>query len=423
MPIGAVLSFLGASEQASATESAANTSANAQLEAARLAAEAQRFRPVGITTRFGSSNFQISPEGYLTGAGYELSPELRAYQDRLASLTGGALTQAEQAQQQYLPLQTAATGLFKTGQQYLTQPTDQRLSDIASQQFAPSAGAQALTSLGQQYVGQSPQDVAAKYIQQQQNLLAPSRERQMAQLQNQLFQQGRSGLSVGATGMRPSGAAGLGATTPELEAYYNAIAQQDAQLAAQAQQAGQQNVAFGSGLLNQGQTLEQARYGFGADLLARQQAMEQGRTAFGAGLFGTGANILGQYQSGQVGALNPFTTYLGAGSTLESLGQQPLDIGAQLGGRAATAGGNVGQSLLQGGIAAARTQQGGQGISPFAGLLQGASKDPRLQTGFQNSYNDFIMNRNIEGAVPPSANPFYSGASPSEMDNMSYGYY
>jgi hypothetical protein len=80
-------------------------------------------------------------------------------------------------------------------------------------------------------------------------LLAPSRERQMAQLQNQLFQQGRGGLSVGATGMRPSGAAGLGATTPEMEAYYNAIAQQDAQLAAQAQQAGQQNVAFGSGLL------------------------------------------------------------------------------------------------------------------------------------------------------------------------------
>jgi len=350
MPISAVLGFLGAQEQASATESAANTSANAQLESARLAAEAQKFRPVGITTRFGTSNFQMSPEGYLTGAGYDVSPELKAYQDRLAALTGGALTQAEQAQQQYQPLSQAAGGLF---------------------------------GLGQQYLAQNPQEVAAKYMQQQQDLLAPSRERQMAQLQNQLYQQGRSGLSVGATGMRPSGMGGLGATTPEMEAYYNSIAQQDAQLAAQAQAEGQRNVAFG------------------------------------AGLFGTGAGMLGQYQAGQVGALNPFTTYLGAGSTIESLGQQPLDIGAQLGGRAATAGGNVGQSLLQGGIYAARTQQGGQGGSPLGGLLQAASKDPRLQSGFEN----FTMNRNIEGALPASANPYGNPMSAEQFDRLSYGYY
>jgi hypothetical protein len=384
MPIGAVLSFIGASEQASATESAANTSANAQLESARLAAEAAKFRPVGITTRFGKSNFQygikgVNPpvaadyatpeefaaaqrdyqiraasEGYLTGAGYELSPELRAYQDRLMGLTGGALTQAEMAQKQYQPLSQAAGGLF---------------------------------GLGQQYLAQSPQDVAAKYIQQQQDLLAPSRERQMAQLQNQLFQQGRGGLSVGATGMRPSGMRGLGATTPEMEAYYNAIAQQDAQLAAQAQAEGQRNVAFG------------------------------------AGLFGTGSQLLGQYQAGQIGALSPFTTYLGAGSTIESLGQQPLDIGAQLGGRAATAGGNVGQALLTGGMSAATTRQGGQGISPLAGLLQGAAKDPRLQTGFQNAYNDFIMNRNIQGALPASANPYGNPMSAEQFDRLSYGEY
>jgi hypothetical protein len=147
---------------------------------------------------------------------------------------------------------------------------------------------------------------------------------------------------------------GLGATTPEMEAYYNAMAQQDAQLAAQAQQAGQQNVAFGTGLL------------------------------------GTGANLLGQYQAGQVGALSPFTTYLGAGQTIESLGQQPLDIGAQLGGRAATAGANVGQSLLTGGLAAARTQQAGAGYSPLGGLLQGFGNNPKLQTGFEN----YLTSRN-----------------------------
>jgi len=43
---------------------------------------------------------------------------------------------------------------------------------------------------------------------------------------------------------------------PELEAYYNALAQQDAQLAAQAQQAGQQQVTFGTGLFGQAGQLE-----------------------------------------------------------------------------------------------------------------------------------------------------------------------
>jgi hypothetical protein len=320
MPFSAVLGFLGAQEQAGATEAAANTSAAAQLESARLASEAAKFRPVGVTTRFGSSNFQMSPEGYLTSAGYNVSPELQAYQDRLSGLTGGALTQAEMAQQQFAPLSQAATGLF---------------------------------SLGQQYLAQSPEQVAAQYMSRQQDLLAPSRERQMAQLQNQLFQQGRGGLSVGATGARPSGAAGLGATTPELEAYYNAIAQQDAGLAAQAQQAGQQNVAFG------------------------------------AGLFGTGAGMLGQYQAGQVGALNPFTTYLGAGQTIEELGQAPLKLGAALGGQAAAYGGNVGQSLLQGGISAAKTQQAGAGQSPLSDVLAGGVDTKKLMTGFEKLFGGY----------------------------------
>jgi len=386
--IGAGLNYLGAQDQASATESAANTSANAQLEAARLAAEAAKFRPVGITTRYGSSKFGMSPEGYLTSAGYDVSPALKAYQDRLQGLTGGALTQAENAQQQYAPLSQAASGLFKTGQQYLNQPADQQLGGIANQYLgAPSTGAQSLTSLGQQYVGQSPQDVAARYMQQQQDLLAPSRERQMAQLQNQLFQQGRSGLSVGATGARPSGMAGLGASSPELEAYYNSLAQQDLGLASQAQQAGQQQASFGAGLLGQGQALEQGRYGFGANLLNQQQAMNQNQTAFGAGLFGTGAGLLGQYQSGQVGALSPFTAYLGTDQSIEQMGQQPLTLGAGLGGQAAAYGANAGNSLLRGGLSAALTQQQGQGSSPLAGLFQGAANNPKLQSAIQNYFN------------------------------------
>lgn len=312
-------SLLGGAMQSRAAKSAAQESARAQLESARIAAEAAKFRPVGVTTRYGASNFQFDPSGYLTGAGYTVSPELKAYQDRLQALTEQGLTQAEMAQQQYEPLQQGAAGLF---------------------------------GLGQQYLQQTPEQVAAQYMAKQQDLLAPSRERQYAQLQNQLFQTGRGGLSVGATGLRPGGGEGLRATTPEMEAYYNALAQQDAALAAQAQQAGQQQVAFGTGLLGQG------------------------------------AGLLGQYQAGQIGALSPFSTYLGAGSTIEQLGQQPLDIGAQLGGRAATAGANVGQSLLAGGLGAAKTLQGVAG-SGFGTFLSNLGKSPEFGQGIQKLYEKY----------------------------------
>jgi hypothetical protein len=331
MPFTAALviggaNLIGGASQANATENAAYQSAAAQRESARLAAEAAKFRPVGVTTRYGTSNFQMSPEGYLTGAGYNVSPELQAYQNRLSGLAGGALTQAEQAGQQYAPLSQAATGLF---------------------------------GLGQQYLAQSPQQVAAQYIQQQQDLLAPSRERQMAQLQNQLFQQGRGGLSVGATGARPSGAAGLGATTPEMEAYYNALAQQDAALAANAQQAGQQNVAFG------------------------------------AGLFGSGSNLLNQYQTGQTNALAPFQNYLTASQGIEQMGQQPLTLGAGLGGQSAAYGANAGRSLLVGGIGAAETQQKGSQYDPLAGLLTGLAGSQQLSQGLQNYFNPpYVQNQN-----------------------------
>ena len=294
---------------------AANTSAQAQLEAARIAADAARFRPVGVTTRFGASQFGFDPSGNLSSAQYTISPELKAYQDRLMAMGAGGLAQAEQAQQQFAPLQGAAQGLF---------------------------------GLGQQYLAQSPEQVAQQYMAKQQDLLAPGRERQMAQLQNTLFQQGRGGLSVGATGARPSGAAGLGAASPEMEAYYNALAQQDAQLAAGAQAEGQRQVAFG------------------------------------AGLFGTGANLMGQYQQGQVGALSPFQAYLNATQGIEGLGQSALDIGSNLGGRASTAGANAGNFLLRGGMGAAETARYGNQFDPLATSLQAIGQNPMLAQGLEN---------------------------------------
>lgn len=305
--IGGGASLLGGILGGSSQKKAAQISANAQLEAARIAADAARFRPVGVTTRFGQSQFQFDPSGNLIGAGYQIDPRLAAYQERLQTLAGQRLSEAEMAPEAYAPLRQAGQQLFK---------------------------------LGGQYMAETPEQVAERYMARQMDLLAPSRERQYAQLQNQLYQTGRGGLAVGGTGARPSGSPGLAAANPEMEAYYNALAQQDAQLAAQAQQEGQRQLAFGTGL------------------------------------FGQGAGLLGGYESGVTGALNPFTTTLGGVSTLESLGQQPLDIGAQLGGRAATAGGNVGQSLLTGGIGAARTIQAASAYDPWSASLSGLGSNP-----------------------------------------------
>jgi hypothetical protein len=70
-----------ANRASKAAQNAANTSANAQLEAARIGADVQRFKPVGITTRFGRSQFGFDPEVNLQSAGYTASPEIQALQD------------------------------------------------------------------------------------------------------------------------------------------------------------------------------------------------------------------------------------------------------------------------------------------------------------------------------------------------------
>ena len=328
--------LLGGLMAGDSARSSARTQAAAQTEAARLAAEESRFRPVGVTTRFGQSQFTTGPDGRVTGAGYTLDPQLKAMQDRFLGLAGGGLSQAEGAQQQFAPLQGAAQGLF---------------------------------GLGQQYLAQSPEAAAQQYMAGQQNLLAPGRERQMAQLQNQMFQTGRGGLSVGATGERPSGAAGLGAANPEMEAYYNAIAQQDAALAAQAQQAGQQQVAFG------------------------------------AGLFGTGGNLLTQGYQGQAGALAPYQAYLQGATGLESLGQQPLEMGINLGAKGqSTASANA---LYGGGMGAAQTMGAANAYNPFATALVGASRNPDLMRGAASMFSPY-------GSTPQGAygqqNQYLAGA-------------
>jgi hypothetical protein len=377
--IGAGVSATGGLLTNQANVQAARISAQAMRDAATTAAEAQKFRPVGVTTRFGASQFGFDPTtGQLTSAGYQLTPELKAMQDRIMALSGQGLTEAEQAAGRYAPLTAGAQGLFGLGQQYLGTQQGAPINQMA-QQYMQSQAGQPLTNLGLGYLAKSPEEAASEYMRSQMDLLAPSRERQLSQLQNQLFNTGRGGLSVGATGVRPGGGQGLRAASPEMEAYYNALAQQDAQLAAGAQQAGQQRAQFGAGLYQQGTGLTQAQQLAGAGLYGQGVGLTQQGQQFGAGLLGSGAGLLGSYTQGLTGAYAPFSTGVGVGSSLESLGQAPLDIGAQLGGRSAQAGANVGQTLLQGGLLGARTTQAASGVSPFGTALTRFADSPEAQ--------------------------------------------
>jgi hypothetical protein len=125
-----------------------------------------------------------------------------------------------------------------------------------------------------------------------------------------------------------------------MEAYYNALAQQDAALAAQAMQAGQQ------------------------------------QTAFGAGLLGTAGNLLTQGYQGQVSALTPYQAYLGGVGSLEAQGQNALELGSALGGRIANPTGA--NALMQGGMASAQSRAAADAYNPFATALVGASNNPAL---------------------------------------------
>ena len=294
----------GLLQQQTSKEAADKARAMIDVETAAAKTAAQ-FRPVGMTTRFGTSEFKVDPvTGQLISAGYTASPGVLEAQNRLVALGNQGLAQAEGAQAQFAPLQTGAQRLFE---------------------------------LGQGYLAKKPEDVAQNYLNQQMALLQPGRELELANLQNKLQQQGRGGLAVAQGGA-------LGDTTPELQALYNARAQQEAQLAANAQQFGQQQVAFGAGLL------------------------------------GTGAQTMGQYYGGQQAAYAPYTTALGQFQNLEQLAQQPLQMGASLAQQSSTAGYNVGRLGLMGAGQSVALATGADATrNPYAYALGGVSSNPLVK--------------------------------------------
>jgi hypothetical protein len=255
MPFGAILGaglgLLGSSMQADAAQGAAQSN----VDAARIAAEAQKFRPVGVTTRFGSSNFTIDPAtGNVTGAGYNVAPDIAAMRDRLFTQAGSQGFQtADQAQM-------AQQGLF---------------------------------NLGNQYLAQSPQEAAQQWMQGQQALLAPSREQAWANLNQGNYNQGTTGLKVAQGG-------NLQAANPYASALANTQAMQDLQLASQAQQQGMNQAKFGAGLFGTGLDIGTAGYNPLKTQFGLGQTMEQA----GQGALDLGLNIGGRTSQGAANAAN-----------------------------------------------------------------------------------------------------------------------
>lgn len=308
--VQALLTSAGASKQAEQARQAAQTQADATIEAARISAEAAKFRPVGVTTRFGASNFGYDAQGNVISAGYTPSAEITGYQDRLRTLASQGMGDIEGARAAYQPLTGAAQSLF---------------------------------SLGQGYLAKSPEQAAQDYITKQQALITPSRQTQLAEVQNRLFQQGRGGAATAQGG-------NLMATSPELAAYYNALAQQDLVLAAEADQAAQQRIQFGSGL------------------------------------FDTGANLQGRYYTGQTAAYAPFATAMDTSVGLENLAQQPLEMGVNIGGRTTAGTAAGGRFLGEGIINAAATMAPANAYSASGNLLSGFAQNPMVSSALNNAF-------------------------------------
>ncbi len=284
---------------------AAQAAQRQALEGGQTAANMAAFRPVGTTTRFGTSAYSIDPATGGLKADYSLSPLAAGYQQSLADMTNRGLMQGQQIQ-----------------------------------------------GLAGQYLGESPEAVRQRYVEQQNALLAPQQEQQLAGIRNRLFQTGRGGLATGATE-----AGGLAATNPEMAAYYNSLANQQRQIAAGADQAAQQQIQFGQQLAGQ--------------------------------------------------AYSPFTAGFGAQGAVEQAGQQPLTLAQDIARLQAASGAQQGQLYSQGAQRAAAynllpelqtstaaTLLGGLAspTSGLSGLFSGLGSVPSWTTGI-----DVIPNSTFGG--------------------------
>jgi hypothetical protein len=449
MPWGAAAAVAGAVITSEASKKAASSSADAQRYAADQAAESASFRPVGVTTGFGQSQFGYDEAGKLSSAGYTLTPEMQAIRNKLISQAGAQTPEQIAAATQ--GLYGAAGGMFNLAGQFMPTTTDRNISPEAqalSQRYSgvaaglmpstfqtgASPAAQAYAeNLRQTALQLAPKtydtrQAAQTYMTEQEAVLEAGRNQQLSAIRNQLAQSGRGGLAVGGDG-------NMQAANPELAAYYNSLAQQRLGLAAQSTDVARnrlfQDVQASTGLQGQALTAEQqaeatARnnmlqntalsLGYGTEGFQTQTAGEDiarqryaQDLAMSQGLYQSGTGLLSQIPQLQSNAYAPLQTQLGLASSVENLGQGSFDISSSLAGRQSTAGAAAGQALLTGGMSAAKTLQGANQYSPYGALLTGfgqqtGGSQPATQIG--SWFNNYIT-RQSNQADPEFTGPIY----------------
>jgi len=301
---GPILQLGGNLISGSKASQAANQQAKAMRDAATYARNQSAFQPFGITTGFGSSQFQTDPTtGRVTSAGYTLDPRLQAVQNQLAGQFGNYNLNPDVSQ-------------FQTG---------------ANQAFGAGTN---LFNLGNQYAAISPEQAQQQYITSTQAALAGGREAERNRVANQVFRTGRTGLATGGT------TTGMLQSNPEFAALYNARAQQDLNIAQQAQEQGRANQRFGAEL-----------YGSGA------------------GLNRSGASMLAAIPEYQTASYSPFAKSLGLFSDVERLGMQPYEMSLGLGKTIADAGATQGRFYMGGEEAAAPAQRAYSSYSPLGSTM------------------------------------------------------
>jgi hypothetical protein len=390
---GPVLSIGGGLISGSKGADAARQQAESLRAAGLRSSQMAQFRPIGLRTGFGTSNFRVNELGQVEEAGYTLSPELQALQSRFITGATGApraiTSQVPQVPEGYSltdpnPMAARLAVQPKEGFTYAYSPTGERIEVPLTTQttYEPTQGydptrlqnltepiygaTESLFNLGGSYLGANPQEVAAKYISDRQSLLQPSRAAEFGRLQARNFATGRGGLGV------QTGTGGAPAN-PALQAYYNSIFQQDKALAAEAD----------------------------------TEAMN--RIRFGGELYGAGGKLASGIPSLFSSSFLPIETQLNLAKSIESLGQNPYQMSIDLANAQAGAGANAGRLYLDPQRAAADAYAKYQGYSPLGTAMSGLGSTMGGGGGFGQLGNLFgnYLTRQSNQAEPGFVGPIY----------------
>ena len=252
--INAGLNLWGGYKSSNQVQDAGAAAAAANIESAKIAADAAAFKPYAISTGFGSSYFDPSKNQ----AGYELDPLLAAFRNKM----------------------------YGTGAEFMGQ------------------------------IETNPQQAAQNYYNQQQALMAGSRGAEDIALRQQQLQSGRIGL--GLSGAAMGAGAGTGYVNPQQYQQQLARSMADQQLAAQSQQLAQADIdraiSRGTGMLQTGLGIEE--YGLrpltiGADIGSRQAVSggNQAQALLAGGQGAAQSNLAGAIAGAQAlqGGIKGFT--------------------------------------------------------------------------------------------------------------------